>query len=153
MRATLDPFQEGDDAEGLVVRFGYIVSAFGYAVLLIATVQYFLGFAVSGNGPQDWSAKLMSQPWGRFLVGAIWSGRFGLAARGVVFALIGLFLVQAAFFVSPCRAQGLDGALLAIASSPYGPYLLIVVALGLIAFGIYSILCARWMRVPTPRSA
>ncbi len=192
VRATLDPFHEGDDTEGLLRRAGYIVSAFGYAVILIACVQYLAGMAVSSNNPQDWTAKLMAQSWGRIVVGAIglgwiigggirqiydgykakftetWqmsgmsreerelaidSGRFGLIARGIVFGLIGLFLVQAAVFQNPAKAQGLDGALLTLARSPYGPWLLAVVAVGLIAFGVYSILCARFTRMHVRQKA
>ncbi len=77
-------------------------------------------------------------------------GRFGTAARGVVFALIGVFLFQAAYFHDPKRAQGMDGVLASLLHQPYGPYLLAVVALGLIAFAIYSILSAVWLRLPRP---
>ncbi len=74
-------------------------------------------------------------------------GRFGYAARGVVFAIIGWFVIQAALSFSPQRATGFDGALLKIAREPYGLYLLAIVALGLVAFGVYSMLCARWNKV------
>ncbi len=80
-------------------------------------------------------------------------GRFGIAARGVVFALIGLFLLQAAVFVNAAQAKGLDGALVTLAQKPYGQVLLAIAALGLIAFGIYSMLCARWMRIPVRQVA
>ncbi len=193
IRAAFDPFHEGDDAEGLLKRFGYIVSALGYAALLIATVQYLQGAAVSsaGSNPQDWTAKLMQQPWGRFVVAVIGVGwligglrqvydgwkadfkkdlklnqmgrfgrkwavaisRFGVAARGVVFALIGLFLVQAAVLQNPGVAKGLDGALLELARKPYGTVLVAIVALGLIAFGLYSFFCARYMKIRLPRAS
>ena len=74
-------------------------------------------------------------------------GRFGYAARGVVFVLGGLFLVEAARTADPQHAKGLDGALQTLAQQPHGPWLLGIVALGLVAFGIYSILCARWIQV------
>lgn len=74
-------------------------------------------------------------------------GRAGYAARGIVFLLIGWFTIQAALTVNPNQAVGLDGALLKLAQQPYGIYLLGAVALGLLAFGIYSVLCARWIRV------
>ncbi len=79
-----------------------------------------------------------------------WAFRFaklGYAARGVVFALIGIFLIQAARTFNPSRAQGIDGALLALARTPYGPILLGIVALGLICFGLYSVFAARWAKI------
>src|SRR5436190_617160 len=71
----------------------------------------------------------------------------GLVARGIVFAMIGWFLVQAARTVDPKQVIGLDGALAKLAHEPAGPFLLGGVALGLIAFGIYSIFCARWIKI------
>jgi hypothetical protein len=78
---------------------------------------------------------------------AIRVGRFGSIARGVIFMLLGFFVVQAALHYDPKQAQGLDGALRTVAAQPYGPWLLCLVALGLISFGIYSVLCARWMKL------
>jgi hypothetical protein len=75
-------------------------------------------------------------------------GRFGVAARGVVFALVGVFLFQAAYFHDPKRAQGIDGVLASFLHQPYGVYLLAVVALGLIAFATYSALAGLWLRLP-----
>jgi hypothetical protein len=65
-------------------------------------------------------------------------GRCGTAARGVVFTLIGVFLLQAAVQHNASRAQGIDGVLTALLHQPYGAWLLAVVAAGLVAFGIYS---------------
>jgi hypothetical protein len=56
-------------------------------------------------------------------------------------------VLQAALRYDPQQAQGLDGALRTIAGQPYGPWLLAIVALGLVSFGIYSVLCARWIKV------
>jgi hypothetical protein len=74
-------------------------------------------------------------------------GRFGSVARGVVFAIIGIFLVSAAVHASSERAHGMDRALLDLMRQPLGRWLLAAVSLGLIAFGLYSMMCARWMRV------
>ncbi len=74
-------------------------------------------------------------------------GKVGIGARALVFILIGAFLIQAALQHNPQKAQGLDGALLALAQWPGGPWLLLLAALGLLVFGIYSILAARWMDV------
>lgn len=81
---------------------------------------------------------------------AIWIariGRIGTAARGIVFALTGVFLALAAYRFDPEKARGIDGALLALVQQPYGPWLLGLVGLGLIAFGVYSINGAAWFRL------
>ena len=74
-------------------------------------------------------------------------GIFGFLARAVVFCLIGLFLVKAAWEYDPKQARGLDGALLELAQRPYGEFLLGVVAAGLIAFGLYCFVQARYRRI------
>lgn len=71
----------------------------------------------------------------------------GLAARMVVFCLIGAFLVKAAVRYDPNQAVGVDGALKRLADRPYGPWLLGLVAVGLFLFGIYSFVEARYRRV------
>jgi hypothetical protein len=75
------------------------------------------------------------------------TGQAGLAARGIVFLLSGWFLVQAGLRFDPSEARGLGGALEALARQPSGPWLLGLVALGLIAYGAYSFLQARYRRI------
>ena len=104
--------------------------------------QIFL--AVSGGFQKDFKAWEMSADEMRW---ASWVARFGLVARGIIFGLGGLFLIQAARTADPKQAKGLDGALQTLAHQPLGPWLLGLVALGLVAFGVYSILCARWIRI------
>jgi len=74
-------------------------------------------------------------------------GMFGTAARGLVFALAGFFLISAAVTFDPRKARGLDGALRSLARGGAGPWLLGLVALGLVAFGIYGLAEARYRRV------
>ena len=76
-----------------------------------------------------------------------WIGSFGHLARMVVFGLIGVFLIKAAIDYNPDKAVGLDGALAKIAQASYGPFLLGIVAAGLIAFGVYSLSDARYRRI------
>ena len=85
----------------------------------------------------------------RELGAATFAGRAGMTARGVVFGLIGAFLVQAALNADANRARGVDGALESLAAAPHGPALLGLTAAGLAAYGVYSALCARWMRIPS----
>ncbi len=62
---------------------------------------------------------------------------FGLIARGLVFVVIGGFLVAAGWSANPERARGLAGALAALRDQPYGGWLFAMVAAGLAAYGTY----------------
>jgi hypothetical protein len=75
---------------------------------------------------------------------AVVVSRFGIAARGVVFVVIGVALVIAALHANPDEAKGFGGALQTVANQPYGPYLLAVTAAGLIAYGLYEFLRAKY---------
>jgi hypothetical protein len=78
---------------------------------------------------------------------AVFLGRFGYAALGVVFSIIGIFMIMAAIQHNPHQAKGLDSALKTLLHQPLGPFLLGIVALGLIAYGVYSFVEARYRRV------
>lgn len=73
-------------------------------------------------------------------------GRIGYLARGLVVAGIGVAIVDAALTYSSGKAKGVDGVLREFAQSPIGPWLLVLVALGLIAFGLLSFFEAKWRR-------
>lgn len=74
-------------------------------------------------------------------------GRYGTIARGIVFALVGFFIFLAGYQANPGRAQGINGALKYLGHQPYGPWLLLIVALGLVAFGLYSFMNAAWFKL------
>lgn len=76
-----------------------------------------------------------------------WLGRIGGIARGTVFVIAGIFLVVAAAEAQPGQAKGIDSSLRALAAAPLGPWLLVLVAAGLIMFGLFSCCEARWRRV------
>jgi hypothetical protein len=73
-------------------------------------------------------------------------GQAGGVARGIVFATAGIFLVVAALRRQPQQARGIDSSLRALAVTPLGPWLLVLVATGLIMFGVFSCCEARWQR-------
>lgn len=75
------------------------------------------------------------------------TGRFGYASLAVVFAIVGFFLIVAAIKHNPHDARGLDSALVELLKQPFGPWLVGIVALGLIAYGIYSFVEARYRLV------
>jgi hypothetical protein len=77
----------------------------------------------------------------------IWTGRLGIASQGVVLAMIGSFLIQAAIQYDPSEARGLGGALQELLEQPYGLWLLGLMALGFIAHGIYMFIRGRYRRI------
>lgn len=74
-------------------------------------------------------------------------GRIGLAARGVTFGVIGWFLLRAGFHVNPGEARGLAGALRYLRAQDYGPWLLGGVGVGLIAYGLFSMVEGRYRQI------
>jgi hypothetical protein len=61
--------------------------------------------------------------------------------------VVGVLFVVAAVTLDPKRATGLDGAVRSLASLPFGQVLLVAVGLGLIAFGLYTFVRARFAHV------
>lgn len=74
-------------------------------------------------------------------------GTFGNVARMLVALMIGVFLIAAARQHDPGQAVGIDGALKRLAERSYGTLLLVLVAAGLAAYGLYSLAEARYRRV------
>jgi hypothetical protein len=74
-------------------------------------------------------------------------GRIGYIARGIVYALVGVFLAKAAITFDPNQAKGIDQSLKSLAQLTYGPVLLGLVAAGLVLFGAYSFAEARYRRM------
>ena len=76
-----------------------------------------------------------------------WLGVIGTVARGVVFALAGVLVIEAAVTHKAAKSGGIDKALLTLRNQPFGEVLLFLAALGLLIFGVYGLCEARWRRV------
>ncbi|SCF30830.1 DUF1206 domain-containing protein [Micromonospora mirobrigensis] len=74
-------------------------------------------------------------------------GMAGYAARGTVFAIAGILIVTAAVKYDPEKARGLDAALRTLRDQSYGPVLLVLMALGIAAFGVYCFVQSRYRKV------
>jgi sulfite exporter TauE/SafE len=68
-------------------------------------------------------------------------------ARGVMFALAGILVIEAAVTCEPSKAGGIDKAMLTLRNQPFGEFLLALATLCLIIFGIYGLCEARWRKV------
>lgn len=188
IQAVKDPEHKGSDTSGLASRLGYLMSGLAYLGVAVNAALLGLGSGGGGSGDsskQDWTAMVMEQPFGRWLVGiggAITIGigfyriykayktkfrkklklnelkseqekwlvnisRLGIAARGVVFIMIGFFLIQAAHQYNPQKVKGLDGVLSTLIQQPFGKVLLALMALGLLSYAVYLLLQARFRRI------
>jgi hypothetical protein len=74
-------------------------------------------------------------------------GVVGHLARAAAFSLAGLFLLKAAYEYDAKEAIGLDGALAKVARAEYGTVLLVLFASGLFAYGLFSMVQARYREV------
>ncbi len=189
VRAVADPEGEGRDLSGIASRIGHGAAALGYSVLAFTAGQLVVTSG-GGSSPKDWTAWVLSLPFGWVLVMGVGigvvgyglhelynsyqanfeahlkrgqmsdriesvvtnGGRFGLAARGVVFGIVGVFLIVAALRSDPSKAQGLGDALRTLLQQPYGTWILGVVALGLVAYGLLMLAVARYGRIAPGRA-
>lgn len=120
----------------------WIVGLAGAGLIGIASYQGYRG--ISQKFFDDSKVEEMS-PAVKTWIGRI--GTVGHLARMIVFGLVGIFLVKAAVDFDPNKAVGLDGALAKLTHNSYGPYLLGIVAVGLIAFALFSFSDARYRRI------
>lgn len=127
----------------LGLPFGrWLVVGFGLAVIGAGAFNGYRAF--SGKYRKDFKEQEMSAGQRKALIPL---AAVGLSARAIVFVLIGGFLINAALNSDAGKAVGLDGALRKIADSPGGPLMLTGVAIGLGAFGIFSLAQARYRQV------
>ncbi len=192
IEAVTDPRQLGTDAKALLKRGAYLLSGLLYLGLAWWAASIVFGWGGGSSGSDgssktEWTARVMEQPFGRWLVGiagaviigvaiyrlvaayqakfmkhynaatmtekernaALYTGQFGIAARAVTFVIIGVFLIRAALQADPQETKGLEGALDTLASQPLGPWILGIVALGLMAYGVYCFTRARYAHFPS----
>lgn len=189
--AVFDTEDRGSDAKGIAQRLIRVGSSVTYLMLAISAAGLLIGNAARSDddaGAQDWTAWLLQQPFGRWLVGAVglaiigggvvmlvaaWRARFtkhlnypreyegwivtvgrlGYTARGIVFGIVGGFLILAATTFDPEHAHGIGGALEELQKQPYGWVLLGLVAAGLFAFGVFGFVQAKFRSIDPPSSS
>jgi hypothetical protein len=182
--AIADSEDRGHDAKGLALRIGSFIRGAAYGWVAVEVVRLVL-HARHGSGgdasARHWTAKVMDQPFGRFVVaiaGAVivgyglyqlyiaWTAklskqlhtaaahrwtivisRFGIGARGVIFTVVGWSLLVAALHHDSREARGTSGAMRQLATRPYGHVLLTLAGLGLIAYGVYAWVNARYRNI------
>ncbi|HJP85121.1 MAG TPA: DUF1206 domain-containing protein, partial [Gemmatimonadaceae bacterium] len=142
---TAKPTTDGNQARSATDRLlgmpggRWIVIAIGLGIIAYAIYQIFraasgkflkrLDLSSAGSATKQWVDRI---------------GRFGIAARGVVFGMIGVLVVRAGWTYDPSKVGGIGKSLDALAHQPLGRILFGVTALGLIAFGIFELASARY---------
>jgi hypothetical protein len=181
--ALTDSEHRGSDGKGLAIRAGSFFRGVVYAFITLEVIRLMVHRRGGSGGDaqaRHWTAALMEQPFGRWIVALMGVGivaygayqlykawdaklskrlsigeiddrvrrkvvaisRFGIGARGIVFFVIGGSLVVAAMKHNPSAARTTSGAL-SVMPDP----LLTVVAFGLIAYGVYALVNARYRRM------
>jgi hypothetical protein len=114
-----------------------------FLVGLIGLVVIAIGVILAWYGLTDrYARKLWSNPrWLRTLA------RVGYPSKGVAFGTVGVLMVVAAATFDPSKSGGLDAALRTLAGQPFGRFVLIVIALGIAAYGVYCFGQSKYRRV------
>lgn len=116
-----------------------LVAAVGVVVLVVGIVLIVQG--VQRRFEKYLRVNKMSETTRRIVVPL---GVFGSIARGALFTLVGALIIRAAVRFNPNDASGIDAAIRTLAGQRFGQILLALTALGLVAFGLYSLVEARW---------
>ncbi len=114
-----------------------LVGVVGVAVVAIA------GYHVYKGWREKFLEDLQEHP-GRW---AVVAGKVGYIAKGIALAAVGILFITAAIQHRAGKATGLDGGLRSLRDLPAGTVILLAIALGLAAYGIYSFARARYARV------
>ena len=111
--------------QGLVMLIGASIVITGLAFVWKAVQGEFRKQIAADSGKRVWIVAL---------------GQFGYVTRGIVFALIGAFLIVAAWKFNSGEAAGMSGALRALQHQFYGPYLLLFAGAGLCSYGAFEMI-------------
>ncbi|WP_125610724.1 DUF1206 domain-containing protein [Specibacter cremeus] len=114
-----------------LIALGAVVAAVG------------VGFAIRGLG-RMFRKKLNLPPAGPTRTAVTVLGVVGYIAKGVILVLVGVLFIMATLQARPQQSTGLDGALKGLRAQPYGAYVLTLVGAGLICYGLYLIVKARF---------
>lgn len=120
----------------------FIVGAIGLGIVAIGVYHVYKG--ISRSFLDDLRSDAEAGTSGTAITAL---GTFGYTAKGVAISIVGVLFVVAAVEHDSEEAGGLDKALKTLLEQPFGPWLLMIVAIGLAAFGIYCFARARYQRM------
>lgn len=124
-------------------------SAGRWLVGIVGLIIVIIGLVLVGEGARRRFMKYLRtsqlRPRMRRVVELL--GVTGTIARGLVFALAGVLVIDAAITHKASESGGIDKALLTLRDQPFGEFLMLLAALGLVVFGVYGLCEARWRRI------
>lgn len=135
--------EAAQDASSVVLAFplgGLVLGAVGLTVLGVG-----VGFVVMGVRRSFHEKVRLPDGAGGAVLTAL--GVFGFVAKGVALGVVGVLLVIAAVTVDAETAGGLDGAVTALLALPAGPVLGVLVGVGFLAYGVFTIFRGRYARL------
>jgi uncharacterized membrane protein len=128
-------------ARAMAVPAGrYVVALIGVGIVVFGLWQFYRAVTRDKNKRVDLSRTRL-----RFAINVL--GVYGLTARGALFALVGGYLINAAWRHDPRYSGGIAGALGGLKQQPYGEWLLGLVAAGLMCYGLYQVAKERYRRL------
>lgn len=166
LEAILDTTRKGTSARGLAERAAAVFIAALYAASsFFAARLMFEPTLARGTRIQGWTALLLAQPLGQWLAGILglmiicaglyqlaqairggpnehdrpwlrWMARYAFASRGLLFLVVGGFMIVAGILRAPAEARGIGGAFRFIERQPVGSTLLCAIGGGVALFGI-----------------
>ncbi|WP_295123729.1 DUF1206 domain-containing protein [uncultured Leifsonia sp.] len=108
-----------------------------FLLALIGLIIVVVGVGFIRNGVTHRFERDLKLPPDRWAGAITVLGRVGYVAKGVALVLVGGLVVAGAITFDPSKAAGLDGSLKALVSVPFGVFLLIAIAIGLLAYGLF----------------
>ncbi|MEV8214802.1 DUF1206 domain-containing protein [Leifsonia sp. NPDC077715] len=121
----------------------FLLAAIGVTIAIVGAVFIF-------NGVTHRFERDLRLPPNRWAYITTTLGRVGYVAKGVALIIVGGLVVFGAITSDPSKAGGLDGSLKALTTVPFGVFLLILIALGLIAYGLFWCVRAFASRLKEP---
>ncbi len=115
-----------------------LVGAIALGIIGVGLYQFYAGVTASFLSEIETYHMSEAASW------ALLTGRVGTVARAIVILVAGAFVLLAAVQSDPQHTRGLGGALQTLVRQPYGPYLLGIVAVGLILYGFFMLVVARY---------
>ena len=116
-----------------------LVAVVGVGVICVGLYQLYAAYGAKFRGELDLGRKGGARElWTTLL------GRIGTAARALAIGAAGAFLLLAAYQSEPKETRGLGGALEALQQQPLGSYMLGAMAAGLVLYGLFMFLVARY---------